>query len=73
VRGSLSPVRDVSSSYRLLPVRKAVLGMMAMKRMSTLAHHLTPEHRALEQDLFKYKQESEKVCLVLFNFSITIR
>jgi hypothetical protein len=43
-------------------VRKAVLGMMAMRRMSVLAsHHLTPEHKALEEDLFKYKQESEKV------------
>jgi len=40
--------------------RKAVLGMMAMKRMSTLAHHFTPEQRALEEDLFQYKQESEK-------------
>ena len=42
-------------------VRKAVLGMMAMKRMTTLASHLTPEQRALEQDIFKYKEESEKV------------
>ena len=42
-------------------VRKAVLGMMAMKRMTALAHHLTPEQRALEQDVFKYKEESEKV------------
>jgi len=40
--------------------RKAVLGMMAMKRMSLLAHHLTPEQRALEQDVFKYKEESAK-------------
>jgi len=39
--------------------RKAVLGMMAMKRMSLLAHH-TPEHRTLGHDLFKYKEESEK-------------
>ena len=47
--------------------RKAVLGMMAMKRMSTLAnHHLTPEHRALEQDVFKYKEESEQVCASTF-------
>jgi len=36
--------------------RKAVLGMMAMKRMSTLANHVSSE-RAL---LFKYKEESER-------------
>ena len=35
--------------------------MMAMKRMSTLANHLTPEQRALEQNLFKYKEESARV------------
>ncbi|KIM74076.1 hypothetical protein PILCRDRAFT_80421 [Piloderma croceum F 1598] len=44
--------------------RKAVLGMMAMKRMTTLASHLTPEQRALERDIFKYKEESEKVRLI---------
>jgi serine/threonine protein kinase len=41
--------------------RKAVLGMMAMKRMSTLAqNHLTPEHRELGETVFKYKEESAK-------------
>jgi calcium/calmodulin-dependent protein kinase I len=46
-------------------VRKAVLGMMAMKRMTTLANHLTPEQKALEHDLFQYKEESEKVRFLL--------
>ena len=58
-------LREMSLNLFLLnviAVRKAVLGMMAMKRMSLLAHH-TPEHRALEHDLFKYKEESEKVRL----------
>ena len=51
-------------------VRKAVLGMMAMKRMTTLASHLTPEQRALERDIFKYKEESEKVP---FSFSAGVQ
>ncbi|EGO01237.1 hypothetical protein SERLA73DRAFT_179369 [Serpula lacrymans var. lacrymans S7.3] len=40
--------------------RKAVLGMMAMKRMSTLRHHLSPEAQKLGEDVYNYKQESEK-------------
>ena len=40
--------------------RKAVLGMMAMKRMSTLRHHLSPEAQRLGEDVFNYKQESER-------------
>ncbi|KAL4072258.1 Pkinase-domain-containing protein [Scleroderma citrinum] len=44
--------------------RKAVFSMMAMKRMSTLAsNHLSPEHAKFNEDLFKYKQESEKEVL----------
>ncbi|KIJ64791.1 hypothetical protein HYDPIDRAFT_111396 [Hydnomerulius pinastri MD-312] len=43
--------------------RKAVFSMMAMKRMSTLAHHLSPEQQQLNDDVFKYKQESEKEVL----------
>ncbi|KAH7912858.1 Pkinase-domain-containing protein [Hygrophoropsis aurantiaca] len=40
--------------------RKAVLGMMAMKRMSTLRHHLSPEAQQLNEDVYQFKQESEK-------------
>jgi len=40
--------------------RKAVLGMMAMNRMSTLANHHSAERRELANDLFKYKEESER-------------
>ena len=54
-------------------VRKAVLGMMAMKRMTTLASQLTPEQKALEQDLFKYKEESEKVRFLLTYFHLSGR
>lgn len=43
--------------------RTAVFSMMAMKRMSTLAAHLSPEHQKFNEDLFKYKQESEKEVL----------
>ncbi|KAJ8582577.1 Pkinase-domain-containing protein [Rhizopogon salebrosus TDB-379] len=43
--------------------RKAVLGMMAMKRMSTLAHHLSPEAQQFGEDLYQFKQESEKEVL----------
>lgn len=44
--------------------RKAVFSMMAMKRMSTLAAaHLSPEHRQFNEDLFNFKQESEKEVL----------
>ncbi|KAI5980991.1 kinase-like domain-containing protein [Pisolithus marmoratus] len=43
--------------------RKAVFSMMAMKHMSALAAHLSPEHQKLNDDLFKYKQESEKEVL----------
>ncbi|KAH0831259.1 Pkinase-domain-containing protein [Lanmaoa asiatica] len=44
-------------------VRKAVFSMMAMKRMSMLAQHLTPEYRQLNEDVFQFKQESEKESL----------
>ncbi|KAG1872899.1 kinase-like domain-containing protein [Suillus subalutaceus] len=43
--------------------RKAVFGMMAMKRMSTLAHHMSPEAHKLNEDLYQFKQESEKEVL----------
>ncbi|KAI9567726.1 Pkinase-domain-containing protein [Boletus coccyginus] len=43
--------------------RKAVLSMMAMKRMSMLAHHLTPEQHQLNEDVYQFKQESEKESL----------
>jgi hypothetical protein len=41
-------------------VRKAVLGMMAMKRMSALASHGDPATEALTQSIARYKEESEK-------------
>lgn len=44
-------------------VRKAVFSMMAMKRMSMMAQHLTPEQHQLNEDVYKYKQESEKESL----------
>lgn len=44
-------------------VRKAVFSMMAMKRMSILAQHLTPEHHQLNEDVYQFKQESEKEIL----------
>lgn len=44
-------------------VRKAVFSMMAMKRMSMLAHHLTPEQHQLNEDVYQFKQESEKESL----------
>ena len=44
-------------------VRKAVFSMMAMKRMSMMAHHLTPEHHQLNEEVFQLKQESEKESL----------
>jgi calcium/calmodulin-dependent protein kinase I len=37
--------------------------MMAMKRMSTLAHHLSPEAQKFGEDLYQFKQESEKEVL----------
>jgi len=42
--------------------RKAVFGMLAMKRMSLLASavHPNPEARSLQQNLRQYKEESEK-------------
>ncbi|KAF8843470.1 Pkinase-domain-containing protein, partial [Paxillus ammoniavirescens] len=39
--------------------RKAVFSMMAMKRMSTLAQHFSPEQQKLNDDVFQFKQESE--------------
>ena len=44
-------------------VRKAVFSMMAMRRMSAMASHLSPEHQRLNEDVFQYKQESEKEVL----------
>jgi hypothetical protein len=32
-----------------------------MKRMSTLANNISPERKALANDLYKYKEESERV------------
>jgi len=55
----------VLTHYRL--VRKAVFSMMAMRRMSTMASHLSPEHHRLNEDVFKYKQESEKEVLEHMN------
>jgi len=40
--------------------RKAILGMMAVKRMSSLASQLDPNAESLQQNLAKYKEESEK-------------
>jgi hypothetical protein len=37
--------------------------MMAMKRMTTLAHHLSPEAQKLGEDVYQFKQESEKEVL----------
>lgn len=36
---------------------------MAMRRLSTLANNVSPEHQKMNDDLFKYKQESEKEVL----------
>ncbi|KAG6329238.1 hypothetical protein ID866_9852 [Astraeus odoratus] len=43
--------------------RKTVFGIIAIKRMATLASHLSPEHQKFSDELFKYKQESEKEVL----------
>ncbi|KAI6143599.1 Pkinase-domain-containing protein [Pisolithus tinctorius] len=43
--------------------RKTVFSMMAMTRMSTLAAHMSPEHQKFSEDLFNFKQESEKEVL----------
>jgi len=45
--------------------RKAVLGMMAVKRMTTLSTHLTPEAHvhSLTEDVRKYKEESAQEVL----------
>lgn len=43
--------------------RKAVLGMMAMKRMTSLVNHMSPEAQKLNEDLYQFKQESEKEML----------
>jgi calcium/calmodulin-dependent protein kinase I len=43
------------------PVRKAVLGMMAMKRMSMAMHHMTVEEAArIGNEVRQYKKESEQ-------------
>ena len=52
------------------PVRKAVLGMMAVKRMSMLTHatveqKLTPRAQELAKDLNRYMADSEQVRLYL--------
>ena len=75
VRKAFNARRTCTFRFRFVPlecilitaparaVRKAVFSMMAMKRMSILAHHLTPEHRQLNEDVFQFKQESEKESL----------
>ena len=40
---------------------------MAMRRMSTMASHLSPEQHKFNEDLYKYKQESEKEVLENMN------
>lgn len=44
----------------LRAVRRAVLGITAMKRMSTLAALAHPSHGELQANIVKYKEESEK-------------
>lgn len=60
-RNLLPHVRKAFDARRTF--RKAVLGMMAMKRMTTLAHHLSPEAQRLGEDVYQFKQESEKEVL----------
>ncbi|KAI5998914.1 kinase-like domain-containing protein [Pisolithus orientalis] len=57
----LPQVRKAFNARRTF--RKAVFSMMAMRRMSTLAAHISPEHQKFNEDLFKFKQESEKEVL----------
>jgi len=66
-RDLLPHVRKAFDARRTF--RKAVLGMMAMKRMTTLAHPthvnsmLSPEARKLGEDLHQFKEESAKEVL----------
>lgn len=43
--------------------RKAVLSMIAMKRMSILTSQLSPQAQKLGDNIAQYKEESEKVCV----------
>lgn len=60
-RDLLPHVRKAFDAKRTF--RKAVLGMMAMRRMTSLVHHLSPEAQKLNDDLYQFKQESEKEML----------
>ena len=62
-RFRLVRVRCILMIAPIRVVRKAVFSMMAMKRMSILAQHLTPEQHQLNEDVYQFKQESEKEVL----------
>ena len=61
--------RCILTTEPIHAVRKAVFSMMAMKRMTMLAHdhhqlsHLSPEQHQLNEEVFQLKQESEKESL----------
>ena len=45
--------------------RKAAFGIRAVNRMATLAHVEHDGKAQMREDIFKYKEESAKVCCVV--------
>ena len=48
--------------------RKAAFGIRAVNRMATLAHVEHDGKAQMREDIFKYKEESAKVCCVVVVF-----
>lgn len=69
LRSSFQSFLLLTDPYLVNAVRKAILGMMAMKRMSSLAQQLDPNAENLSQNLAKYKEESEKEVMEVCSFS----
>ena len=51
--------------------KKAAFGIRAVTRMATLAHIEHDTGAQIREDVFKYKEESAKVCFVPFVFTFT--
>lgn len=59
---------EINWHILISPGRKAVLGIMSMRRMSTLAQndkHLSPDAKELATKMHKYMEDAERVSIAL--------
>ena len=74
LRGSRILIADFLSLpfFSSNPVRKAVLGMMAMRRMTMLSQNmaskLSPQAQELASNIDQYKKDAERVRIFTFSY-----